>query len=161
VSEIYPGHTPAASALTRFFLDSFRFHSDLIAAGERLTKPFGLTAARWQVLSTVARADRPETVANIGRLMGLTRQAVQRVVNDMMQAGLLESTINPHHKRAVLVCTTPRGREIFDELSAQQVVWANALAEGLSEQDIERATAIIGRITLGFQARVGESHVNL
>jgi DNA-binding MarR family transcriptional regulator len=147
--------------LTRFFLDSFRFHSGLMTAGERLTKPLGLTAARWQVLSTVARADRPETVANIGRLMGLTRQAVQRVVNDMLLAGLLESAPNPHHKRAVLVRPTPRGREMFDKLTTQQVVWANALAEGLSERDIERATAIIGRITLGFQARVGESHVNL
>lgn len=127
-----------------------------MAAGERLTKPFGLTAARWQVLSTVTRADRPETVANIGRLMGLTRQAVQRVVNDMMQAGLLESALNPHHRRAVLVCPTPRGREIFNELTAQQVVWANALAQGLSEQDIERATDIIGRLTSGFQSRVGE-----
>jgi DNA-binding MarR family transcriptional regulator len=147
--------------LTRLFLDSFRFHSDLMAAGERLTKPLGLTAARWQVLSTVARADRPETVANIGRLMGLTRQAVQRVVNEMILEGLLESAPNPHHKRAVLVRPTPRGREKFDEVTAQQVVWANALAEGLSEQDIEQATAIISRITLGFQTRTGESHVNL
>jgi DNA-binding MarR family transcriptional regulator len=147
--------------LTRFFLDSFRFHGSLMAAGERLTRPFGLTAAQWQVLSTVARADHPETVANIGRLMGLTRQAVQRVVNEMILAGLLESAPNPHHKRAVLVRQTPRGREMFDELTAQQVVWANALAEGLSEQDIERATAIMSRITLAFQTRVGEPHGDL
>jgi DNA-binding MarR family transcriptional regulator len=147
--------------LTQFFLDSFRFHSGLMAAGERLTKPLGLTAARWQVLSTVARADCPETVANIGRLMGLTRQAVQRVVNEMILEGLLESAPNPHHKRAVLVRPTPRGREMFDELTTQQVVWTNALAEGLSEQEIERATAIIGRINLRFQTGVGESHVNL
>lgn len=132
-----------------------------MAAGERLTKPHGLTAARWQVLSTVARADRPETVANIGRLMGLTRQAVQRVVNEMTLAGLLESAPNPHHKRAVLVRPTPRGHAIFEELTAHQVVWANALAEGLSEQDIERANVVISRITAELESKVGETFDNV
>lgn len=153
---IYPGHTSEASALTRFFLDVFRFHSALIAAGDRLTKPVGLTAARWQVLSTVARSIRPESVANIARLMGLTRQAVQRLVNEMLASGLLRYEPNPHHRRASLLIVTPSGREMFEEITNRQVIWANALAEGLSDEDIRKTNAAIVKLTQQLEARVGE-----
>ncbi|NJS15660.1 MAG: winged helix-turn-helix transcriptional regulator [Sphingopyxis sp.] len=156
-SAIYPGHIPAASALTRLFLGSFRFHTALMAAGERLTHPLGMTAARWQVLSTVARADRPETVANIGRLMGLTRQAVQRIVNDLVSGGLLRAEMNPHHKRAVLVRLTPAGKTMFEQMTARQVAWANELADELCDSEIEQAVAVIARVTAKLEAKVGET----
>lgn len=153
---IYPGHTPEASALTRFFLDVFRFHSALIAAGDRLTKPVGLTAARWQVLSTVARSPRPESVAHIARLMGLTRQAVQRLANEMVASGLLYYEPNPHHKRAALLILTLSGREMFEVITNRQVLWANALAEGQSEEDIRKANAAVVQLTQQLEARAGE-----
>lgn len=154
---MYAGHTPAASALTRFFLASFRFHAGLMAAGGRLTKPLELSAAQWQVLSTIARAERPETVANVGRLMGLTRQAVQRVANDMVSTGLLQCQPNPHHKRAPLFSMTAKGRALFDDVTARQVVWANALAKELEAIDIDRATELITQLSARFEAKVGEA----
>lgn len=154
---IYPGHTPEASALTRFFLDVFRFHNALMAAGERLTKPVGLTAARWQVLSTIARSSRPESVANIARLMGLTRQAVQRLANEMVASGHLRFEPNPNHKRAALLVLTCSGRKMFEEITSRQVMWANALAEGQSEEDIRKANAAILRLTQQLETRVGEN----
>lgn len=128
-----------------------------MGAGDRLTKPVGLTAARWQVLSTVARSDRPESVANIGRLMGLTRQAVQRLVNEMVASDLLRCEPNPHHKRAVLVILTPTGRTMFEEITTRQVMWANTLAQGPSAEDINRANTAIAQLTQQLEARVGET----
>ncbi len=49
-------------------------------AGDQLLAEFGLTSARWQVLGAVALSGAPQPVASIARNMGLTRQAVQRVV---------------------------------------------------------------------------------
>ena len=122
-----------------------------------MVKPVGLTAARWQVLSTVARSTRPESVANIARLMGLTRQAVQRLANEMVASGLLHYEPNPHHKRAALLILTLSGREMFEEITNRQVLWANSLAEGQSEEDIRKANAAIVQLTQQLEARAGEN----
>ena len=140
---VYSGHSPAADRLTLFFLESFRFHGALMAAGERLTAPVGLTAARWQVLSTVARAKQPETVANIGRIMGLARQGVQRIANELKISGMVRMAPNPHHKRAPLICLTDAGTEAFRSITARQVPWANALAAQLDADTIEQARLLM------------------
>jgi hypothetical protein len=42
---------------TQLILDTFRANGLLLAAGDELTAPKGLTAARWQVLGALALAD--------------------------------------------------------------------------------------------------------
>lgn len=153
---VYPGHSPAADKLTLFFLESFRFHGSLMAAGERLTAPVGLTAARWQVLSTVARAKQPETVANIGRIMGLTRQGVQRNVNELVADGLLRTTANPHHKRALLISLTDMGHEAFQSVTDRQVPWANALSAEFDAEHIDQARSLMAALTQMLDVRTGE-----
>lgn len=153
---VYQGHSSAADKLTLLFLESFRFHGALMAAGERLTAPVGLTSARWQVLSTVARATQPETVANIGRIMGLTRQGVQRIVNELVAGGMLCVAPNPHHKRASLICLTDMGHETFLSISDRQVPWANALAAEMDGNKIDVARSLMAKLTDLLANNVGE-----
>ena len=105
-SHVYAGHTGAGAALTELVLETFRLYGALIAAGDRMTAPVGLTAARWQVLSSVAQAPYPAPVAHVAREMGLTRQSVQRLADQLVEAELLAFEANPHHKRAPLVVVT-------------------------------------------------------
>ena len=153
---VYQGHSSAADKLTLFFLESFRFHGALMAAGERLAAPVGLTAARWQVLSTIARANQPETVANIGRIMGLTRQGVQRIVNELVAGGMLGIAPNPNHKRASLICLTDMGQQTFLSITNRQVPWANALAAELDADEIDVARLLLTTLTDLLGNSVGE-----
>src|SRR5215510_11875354 len=90
-------HTPAGKALTDLILAVFRLHGLLLAAGDRLTHPLGLSSARWQVLGALQLAGAPLPVAHIARQMGLTRQSVQRTVDLLAQEGLIALANNPHH----------------------------------------------------------------
>ena len=72
--------TNQAASLTALILEVFKLNGALIAAGDRLVADLRLTSARWQVLGAVAMAPAPQTVADIARTMGLTRQSVQRIV---------------------------------------------------------------------------------
>src|SRR6266849_7038186 len=108
-------HTPAGKALTDLILEVFRLHGLLLAAGDRLTHPLGLSSARWQVLGAIQIAGEPLPVAHIARQMGLTRQSVQRTVDLLAQEGLIAFADNPHHRRAKLVGFTPRGSTTMDE----------------------------------------------
>jgi DNA-binding MarR family transcriptional regulator len=75
--------------------------------------------------------------------MGLTRQAVQRVVNDLGRGGLVRLAPNPHHRRAKLVVLTAGGRAAYAAALERQRPWADALARGLGIKQIESAAALL------------------
>lgn len=153
---VYRGHTAKAAVLTELFLQAFPFHAALMAAGERLAAGVGLTAARWQVLSVVARADQPEPVAHVARTMGLARQSVQRLADELVRSGLVRYGANPHHKRASLLHLTDKGRKAFDEITMKQVPWANALAKDLDSAKVTEAVLVLRKLTEKLEQRIGE-----
>src|SRR5262249_55389630 len=78
--------TPEGELATEVILNTFRVNGLLLAAGDELTAAAGLTAARWQVLGALALAERPLTVPQIARRMGLTRQSVHATVGRLVAA---------------------------------------------------------------------------
>lgn len=130
-------------ALTSLILDVFRFNGGLLAAGDALVGDLGLTSARWQVLGAVALSPVPLPVAHVARNMGLSRQAVQRLVDDMRAEGLVRLDPNPHHRRAALVVMTEAGRAAFAAATARQRAWADRLSEGLRPEAIAAAAELL------------------
>ncbi|MGN7161887.1 MarR family winged helix-turn-helix transcriptional regulator [Sphingomonas sp. SAFR-052] len=98
----------------------FETNGRLVDAGNALVRPAGLTTAWWQVLGALGYSSHPLPVAHIARNMGLTRQAVQRVVDLLVDHGLVEQRPNPHHQRAKLIVLTPEGRAALTK--AEQAV---------------------------------------
>ena len=139
-------HTPAGSAVTSLILEVFSLNGQLLAAGDQLTKRLGLTSARWQVLGAIALAGQALSVAQIGRRMGLSRQAVQRVANDLQTSGFVVYGDNPDHKRASLVTMTSKGQSAFEEMERVQANWANELASGLDAARLEEAVDILREV---------------
>ena len=111
-----------AHPASRLSLQVFRLNGALIAAGDALVAPLGLTSARWQVMGAVAEARGGLPVAGIARNMGLVRQvgASGSPTNSRRRASSTSSP-NPHHRRAKLVQLTERGAALFD--AASQAGW--------------------------------------
>src|SRR5882672_2837656 len=150
------GHTPAGQALTGLFLSIFRLNGRLLLAGDRLVADLDLTSARWQVLGAIALGERPQPVAWLARDMGLNRQGVQRIVNEMRDDGLLEIQPNPHHRRAHLVVLTKRGKEAFEAATRLQVPWVNGLAEGVSLKDIATTQKVVAELCERLEAGLND-----
>ena len=123
-------HTPAGKVLTDLVLEIFRLNGRLLGAGDELTRSFGQTSSRWQVMGAVE--DEPRTVAEIARLMGLTRQSVQRTADLLGAEKLGEFVDNPNHRRAHLFRLTDRGVRLLQRIGERQIEWANSSAEGIS-----------------------------
>ncbi len=127
-------------------LEVFRLNGALIAAGDELVKPLGLTSARWQVMGSVAQGRGESPVAQLARNMGLARQSVQRVVDDLVAAGIFELAPNPNHKRAKLVRFTPDGMALFDKATALWAPFAEALAAEAEPGELARFTDLLARL---------------
>jgi len=136
-------HTPGGEALTDLVVTVFRLNGRLLAAGDHLVAELGLTSARWQVLGAIALAPSPQPVAWLARSMGLNRQGVQRIVNEMREDDIVELRPNPHHRRAHLVALTKHGESAYAAASRLQTPWANALAKGFDGEELVAASRII------------------
>jgi DNA-binding MarR family transcriptional regulator len=132
-----------AEALSDLIVEIFRINGRLLAAGDRLVADLGLTSARWQVIGAIAIAGQAQTVPTIARTMGLTRQAVQRLINELMADGLVEARPNPGHRRARLFSLTSSGTSAFAAATARQAPWAEALAAGCSVPEIKATEAVL------------------
>jgi DNA-binding MarR family transcriptional regulator len=133
-------------AITDLVLETFRINGRLLVSGDELVADLGLTSARWQVLGAMALSPVPLSVAQIARNMGLTRQAVQRLANEMQADGLVRFAPNPHHQRAKLVLLTTTGKTAFAKVMNRQGAWASQLAGRVNAKQIETAAAVLRTI---------------
>ncbi len=136
-------YTLSGRALSGLILELFRLNNRLLATGDHLVAELGLTSARWKVLGTIIAVERPQPVAWLARDMGGNRQNIQRIVNALVNDGLVEFQPNPRHRKAQLVVLTARGRQAFDNAMRLQAPWINELSEGLQVNDIETAHRVI------------------
>ncbi len=93
-------------------------------------------------LGAVAFSDPARPVAWLARDLGMHRQGVQRITNDLLGLGLVELKRNPHHQRAMLVELTDRGRQTFEATREISQPWVKTLVEGLPASDLAAALRV-------------------
>lgn len=135
------GLSAGGQAFSELLIEVFRVNGLLLAAGDELTRPVGLTSARWQVLGVVDHG--PVTVAQVARIMGLTRQSVQQTADALVRDGQVQLVPNPAHRRARLMTLTPEGRTALRYVEEQQAAWATAIAERLPHSELRACLAVL------------------
>ena len=111
----------------------------------------GITNARWQTLGELLALDRRVTVSELSRHLGLTRQAVQRLADDMARDGLVEFAKNPGDARAMHLVLTETGRARYNEAQEREWQWTNAIAEDFDAAQVTSAVALLKAIIQKMQ----------
>jgi DNA-binding MarR family transcriptional regulator len=150
-----PTRTAKGDAATDVVLRTFRTNGRLLAAGDRIAGEEGLTSALWQVLGALALADRPLTVPQVARRMGLTRQSVQASVNRLRTEGLVAADANPDHRRSPLIRLTDRGAKKYARLEQRQVRWINRVSAGLKASELATAARVLQELGDRVEAGAG------
>lgn len=130
-------------AYVSLLVEVFRMNGDHLAVGNTIGADVGLNSARWQVLGAIALSPALLPVAHIARNMGLTRQAVQHTVDDMRGDGLVCLKPNPHHRRAMLVAMTEKGKTAYRIAGERHWQWARTIVADLSPQRVEDAAELL------------------
>ncbi len=132
---------------TEVVLETFKVGGLLNIEGDKMTKEFGLTASRWKILGAIELSDTPLTISEIGRLMGQSRQAVQRLVDLMTKDKLLQQLENPNHKRAKFVQLTPQAKTLYLQLDKKQTQWADHLSVDIKKSELETTREVLKKIS--------------
>jgi DNA-binding MarR family transcriptional regulator len=132
-----PPATGAGEALTELILTTFRLNGRLMDVAQGMAAEGGITAAWWQVLGGVL--DHPRSVAEIGRLMGMTRQGVQRVADLLVARNLAEYRPNPAHQRAKLLACTEAGYWAIRRIGLVQRPFADRIGAEVGADELRAA----------------------
>ena len=143
-------HSPKRVLFLDLVLTLFRLNGLLIAEGDAMTKNLGLTHARWKVIGAIALSNAGLTVPGIARVLGQSRQAVQRITDVMVADGILVYTDNPKHKRSALVTLSEQGQDTYTLLREVQDPWAIENTEDIPIEELETTLRLIRRLIKKF-----------
>lgn len=126
---------------------------ELAAVARRVREPLaleaGLTGAQSLTLSVLTQVEA--TVPMIADELGVTRQAIQRVVDELVVTHLVERRDNPSHSRSPLHRITPEGQRRLDRLVEDELaVGAEATARVTVEQ-VQDAHAVLRSVIDGLR----------
>ncbi len=111
--------------------------------GEAIAKLAGQTQARWQVMWIAATGRF--SVAMLARRLGLTRQSVQRVADQLVAEELASYEPNPDHRRSPLLILTADGRDALDTINHTSRERNVQHAAALGEDGISELRRLLGR----------------
>lgn len=144
-----PPQTESGEALTDIIIATFRLNGRLMDIAQRRAREGGLTATEWQVLGGIL--DEPHSVAEIGRLMGMTRQGVQRVADHLVDRGLADYRPNPAHRRAKLLACTQAGYWAIRQITLVQRPWADQIGARIGATELRETLTTIRRIVAALE----------
>lgn len=100
----------------------------------RLTAEFGMSLARFDLLSQLERAPAGLTMTELSRQMMVSNGATTSLVDRLAEDGLLQRAPHPSDRRTTIISLTGQGRERFLEIAADHEGWVIGLLDGLSAE---------------------------
>ncbi|MFF4622309.1 MarR family winged helix-turn-helix transcriptional regulator [Nonomuraea jabiensis] len=105
----------------------------------------GLSVGVRAVLNLL-REHGPMTVPQMGREQALSRQFVQRMINDAAGRGLVEFAANPAHKRSSLIRLTERGRAVITAVIDRERAELRQIGGDLTDAEVTACLRVLSRL---------------
>jgi DNA-binding MarR family transcriptional regulator len=127
-------NSTATSLVPVIIADVYELAGRFRDCGEAIARTVGQTQARWQVLSAASAA--PHSVPQVARVLGVTRQNVQRIADLLVAEGSAQYQDNLDHRASPHLVLTKRGRAALEQLTKAAGGYHARLARKLSPADI-------------------------
>lgn len=125
--------------------DIYEAAGALRKSGEAVAKTEGQTQARWQLLSVIS--GDATSVPRAARRLGVSRQGVQRIANNLVDDGLAQWRPNPDHRSSPLLTLTDAGRRALVAITDRASAAQRSLTADIEADDIRTARNVLQRLT--------------
>ena len=112
----------------------------------RFTREFGISLARFDVLSQLERSDDGLTMTETSRRMMVTNGAITSLVDRLVDEGFVMREAHPEDRRTTILRLTDSGRERFHTMAAEHEQWVVGLLSGVdkqTKQDLVKNLAVL------------------
>lgn len=88
----------------------------------------------------------PQTVPAMARARTVSRQHIQRIVDELLKEGLVERRTNPAHRRSKLIALSSEGEQLLASLDEREAELMRFLARGLRLEQVREATRVVRHV---------------
>jgi DNA-binding MarR family transcriptional regulator len=132
-------------------IDAIRLaFNQMRASADAAHADLGITAAMRAVLERLARGG-PQTVPDMARARNVSRQHIQKIVDRLGDAGLIDLKVNPAHKRSPLIVLSADGRKLFRVIEKREATILACIGLDLEGHDLIAAADALKALTTAFQ----------
>lgn len=130
--------TPKHQALSILLREVRTCFNQLKTLAERLHEDLNVNPSMRAVMESLADAGT-QTVPDIARSKGVSRQHIQIIMNSLQEAGFVEAGDNPAHKRSPYFDLTAKGRSTFATIRAREMAPLRNIAARLPDEALHCA----------------------
>ncbi len=135
----------AGKALFDLGMEVIHTYFRLRAAGERIgaTPPAG--AGSFGLLRSL-KSSGPQTVPQLARTRGVSRQHIQILANGLVEQGLVEFVDNPAHRRSRLLKITDLGERRLAQVTQRIEEAYEDISAGMDPDEIRAAIKVLAEL---------------
>ncbi len=120
--------TPRAQVLYQVIGQVRSCFHQLRTLGDELHRDLGITASMRAVMESLAE-DGEQTVPQIARVKGVSRQHIQVNVDELVVEALVVLRDNPMHRRSPFLALSRKGRTIFEKIRRKETKLLESIAQ--------------------------------
>ncbi|HZQ72853.1 MAG TPA: MarR family transcriptional regulator [Burkholderiales bacterium] len=127
-------------------------------AAAALHGELGVSASMRSVMESLSR-EGAATVPQLARERAVSRQHVQRTVDQLLERRLVHLESNPAHKRSPRIALTPRGEAQFRAMGEREKSVLERIARSLTASEAHVALRALGKMKSGLAPLVPRAHL--
>lgn len=140
---------PKAQVLYQVIRQVRSCFNQLRAFGDELHRDLGITASMRAVMESLAE-DGGQTVPQIARIKGVSRQHIQVNVDELVASALVVLRDNPRHRRSPFLALTKKGQTAFKEMRRRETKILELLAHDLRLDQLEETVKTLMKLRNSF-----------
>src|SRR5262245_51704721 len=105
-----------------------------------------VTPQQWAILTALAGAEQPMTLAGLARVMLVSKQNMTGMVARLEGLGMVERQSDPHDLRSSRLVLTRRGRSTVEKLRPAYDAWRRELGGDIAERELAALTRTVDRL---------------
>ncbi len=123
-------------------------------------KHLGVGQAAWLTISTVARADKPLSQADLANCLGVEAPTVVSMIDRLVKSGLVRREPSEVDRRIKYILLTEAGRDLFAQVRTEAERFRNELLQGTDKDFLQAMSEHLELLHAKADAdRLGESPV--
>ena len=111
--------------------------------------PLDLTPAQSRALRTIYKAEQPIRMGELAATLGVVPRSATGLVDALQESGLVERSVDPANRRAVLVTLTEQGRARQRAMSQARAAAGDGLFGELTAGERRMLADLLGRVQSG------------
>jgi len=122
----------------------------------RLRREFAMSLARFDLMAQLERNPRGIRMIDLSRRLMVTTGNVTQLTDQLEREGLVQRTADMQHRRAFLICFTPKGRRLFATIARAHEAWIVELFAGLTRAEKQTLHLLLGNEKAALAARIAK-----